>query len=145
MLRSLGQFFRDNVRECDVLARYAGDEFVILMRHTELHAACNLTERIRAGVQEKLAITVSIGVAMSMAGDIGSTLFARADAALYLAKGAGRNAVYVHEGPSGRIAGIKPAQTQTHGSGEPDARAAEITVALPSSPLALPEYQSEAC
>jgi diguanylate cyclase (GGDEF)-like protein len=103
VLQSVVELLKREVRECDLLARYGGDEFAILMPHTELPAACNVTERIRASVQQKLSITISIGLAASTGGDTPTSFLGRADAALYRAKNAGRNCVYLHEGSSDRI------------------------------------------
>jgi diguanylate cyclase len=109
VLQELAQLLRGNMRDCDVLARFGGEEFVILMPNTELPAACNLSERIRATVEGSLSITVSMGVATANGDENESELIARADAALYMAKKAGRNCVYLHEGTSGRMVGIKSA------------------------------------
>jgi diguanylate cyclase (GGDEF)-like protein len=103
LVEVLGQW----TRQCDLVARFGGEEFVVVMPHTDLHGASLMAERIRVAVQDNLPITVSIGVAVSAHGDSPSTLFSRADAALYLAKAAGRNCVYLHEGAGGSIVGIK--------------------------------------
>jgi len=120
------------------------------MPQTELPGACNLGERIRAAVEERLSITVSIGLATSMAGDTASTLLSRADSALYLAKGAGRNCVYFHEGPPGRIAGIKLAaveklQLQLPPSQRPTAGRPLKIAALDAEPVGSSGCQSEVC
>jgi diguanylate cyclase len=109
VLQELAQLLRDNMRDCDVLARFGGEEFVILMPNTELPAACNLSERIRATIEGSLSIRVSMGVATASGDENGVELVGRADAALYMAKKAGRNCVYLHEGTSGRMVGIKSA------------------------------------
>ncbi|MBI3837799.1 MAG: GGDEF domain-containing protein [Planctomycetia bacterium] len=143
VLQDLAQHLRTNIRECDVLARYGGEEFIVLMPNTELPAACNLTERIRATVAANLSITVSIGVAAAIGDENGSELLARADAALYKAKEAGRNCVYLHEGASGRMVGIKSAQrllTPQVDLSHPPAIVAEA-VTLPDQPQILPWHQ----
>ncbi|MHB2019944.1 MAG: diguanylate cyclase [Candidatus Xenobia bacterium] len=81
--------------------RYGGEEILVLLPDTAGEAAVEQAERLRASVQElriiasgeRLPVTVSIGVADNL--DIRSTeeLFRRADAALYQAKGNGRNQV----------------------------------------------------
>lgn len=108
VLADLARMLGAAVRQCDVVARYAGEEFVIVMPHTELWQAADVAEQIRAAVQTKMSITVSIGVAASAHGDTPSTLLNRADAALVRAKSAGRNCVYLHEGTMGHIVGVKP-------------------------------------
>ena len=89
----------ENVRATDTVARYGGDELVILMPQTEIETARHVAERLRCAVAEMrvdagIGVTVSVGVAVLMPGDHdGSALLARADAALYAAKRAGRNTI----------------------------------------------------
>jgi diguanylate cyclase (GGDEF)-like protein len=109
LLQELADVLRATLRQQDVVARYGGEEFVVVMPHTESYLAMELAERMRTVVQSKMPITVSIGLAVSAHGDTPATLFGRADAALTLAKSAGRNCVYFHEGTMGRIVGIKGA------------------------------------
>jgi diguanylate cyclase (GGDEF)-like protein len=98
--------FADCVQRCirttDILARYGGDEFVLLLNNTPAEGALLLAERIRKSVEEtgllqvhghKLRITTSIGMAALAAGDSFETLCARADDNLYQAKQSGRNCV----------------------------------------------------
>lgn len=102
-------------RASDLAARYGGEEFAVLLPETHLTDAGVLAERIGAAVRELViphapsavaeCVTVSIGVAGAMSEDsrryvamepgtaMGHDLFERADAALYAAKGAGRNRV----------------------------------------------------
>ena len=95
------------IRKEDVLARFGGEEFVVLARETGLAGAKALAERIRRAVErsrcsfqgEELAVTVSVGVAASagptelVALPSEQELLAAADRALYRAKQAGRNCV----------------------------------------------------
>ncbi|MES1209778.1 MAG: GGDEF domain-containing protein [Pseudomonadota bacterium] len=88
-----------------MLARYGGEEFAILARGTELAAAAELSERLRAAVAshafafggQAIPVTVSVGVARAPDPAIASTgdLVARADEAMYAAKRGGRNRVVV--------------------------------------------------
>ena len=103
-LRRLATALRKTVREVDVTARYGGEEFAILLPSTPKLAALKLAEKVRQAVEkagigrnEKRAgrpLTVSIGVA-SLPGDAASAeeLVDRADRALYIAKGMGKNCV----------------------------------------------------
>ncbi len=148
VLQELAQLLRSNLRDCDTLARYGGEEFVILMPHTELPGACLLSERIRAAVNANMAITVSMGLTAAMTDDTATSLLSRADAALYLAKGAGRNCVYFHEGPPGRIVGIKVSPTD---NGQPAAVVGNLpesptllALSEESEPATVPQYQCEA-
>jgi len=92
------------IRETDLLFRWGGEEFVILLPHTGPGEAPALGERIRAAVAGRpfvtneahpaVSITVSVGVVGPVAGPIDpDALLARADAACYRAKEAGRNRV----------------------------------------------------
>ncbi len=100
VLQDLAHLFDDSIRETDIVARYGGEEFVIVMPHTELTGAGVISERLRAKVEKQLAVTVSGGVTEAREGETQEALIARADAALYRAKLAGRNRVYtsVEEG-----------------------------------------------
>lgn len=111
VLQDLAQLLKACLREGDVLARFGGEEFVILMPHTLPRSASNLSERMRARIEEKLVTTISIGVAAAAAGETVTSLLSRADAALHTAKNQGRNCACVHEGSSGRIATIRTTST----------------------------------
>ncbi len=101
-LRKLAQCMKSRKRKPDVLTRYGGDEFVILMPETKAENAVRLLERIREKVQEikvveNLPMTISCGIAESLSDATNSSreLIRRADLALYEAKSAGRNCVKV--------------------------------------------------
>ena len=101
-LRKLAKCMKSQKRKPDVLTRYGGDEFVILMPETKAKDAVTLLERIRDKVQEikvveNLPMTISCGIAQSLsdATDSSRELIRRADLALYEAKSAGRNCVKV--------------------------------------------------
>ncbi len=98
ILQELARLFDESVRETDVVARYGGEEFVVVMPHTDLAGARVFCERLRSQVHQQMAITVSGGVTAARQGDTPETLIARADAALYGAKGDGRNRVFCHTG-----------------------------------------------
>jgi diguanylate cyclase len=104
VLQQLSARLRGIIRETDLLFRWGGEEFVILMPHTGPGEAPALGERIRVGVAERafaasdahreVAVTVSLGVAGTAASSIDpDALLGRADAACYRAKEAGRNRV----------------------------------------------------
>jgi diguanylate cyclase len=92
-----------SIRAGDVAARYGGEEFVLILPDTNLGGATTLAERLRGNVEklrinvgsDTLNVTASFGVACSHE-DLRldqPQLIVRADAALYAAKGAGRNCV----------------------------------------------------
>ena len=98
MLKAVARLLDDSVRDTDLVARYGGEEFVIVMPQTELDGATLFCERLRRRVEQQLPLTVSGGVSGAAEGDNPQTLLARADAALYSAKAAGRNRLFRHTG-----------------------------------------------
>jgi diguanylate cyclase (GGDEF)-like protein len=87
-----------HLRASDVLARWGGEEFVVLMRHCTLAEVLPLAEKMRALVAETPfdgvgTVTISIGIAELQPKDDLATWLDRADQAMYDAKSAGRNAV----------------------------------------------------
>lgn len=105
VLRELGDILRETSRESDVLARYGGDEFVILLPQTNAKNAHKMAERIRQKVERhnfsihgfSLRSTISIGVATVSEEGAGSPqdLWESADRALYEAKRSGKNRITV--------------------------------------------------
>lgn len=87
------------VTDRDLAARFGGEEFVVLLHGADTKAACEFAEKLRwtiesgSAVQGVCGVTASIGYASFEPSDTSLTLFARADAALYEAKSAGRNQV----------------------------------------------------
>ncbi len=104
VLQDLTQLLNATARDSDMVARYGGEEFVVLMPRTTLAVASKLAERLRQRIEDKLPTTISIGVAASLPAELGTSLLARVDTAMYTAKHEGRNCVAVHEGASGHIA-----------------------------------------
>lgn len=103
-LRRVAKALAASVRPGDVVYRYGGEEFCVLLPNTTTAEAKDVAERIRAGVeacqipgeenQPNGKVTVSIGVADTASKSVGD-LVERADAALYQAKHAGRNQVHI--------------------------------------------------
>jgi diguanylate cyclase (GGDEF)-like protein len=109
VLREVAARVKAELRLSDTLGRFGGEEFVVLLPDTQLADACNVAERIRAGISDKpffltekpRQVSASIGVATLHIADpaqtaesAGSQLVARADQALYQAKENGRNRVH---------------------------------------------------
>jgi diguanylate cyclase (GGDEF)-like protein len=104
VLQQLGARLQGTVRETDLLFRWGGEEFVILLGHTAAGDAPTLAERVREAVETRpfldgemsgpVRVTVSVGTAGTADYPVDpDTLLARADAACYKAKEGGRNRV----------------------------------------------------
>jgi diguanylate cyclase (GGDEF)-like protein len=91
MLCGLKDLLLGNLRAIDILARFGGDELVIVMPQTDITGAATLAERLRDEVERGMSFTVSIGVASASQTDTPDSLFKRADTTLYRAKNSGRN------------------------------------------------------
>ncbi|TCZ78013.1 GGDEF domain-containing protein [Lysobacter sp. N42] len=104
-LRYVSLRIRNVLRGSDVLARYGGDELLVLMPDTTLSEAGRIAERMREAVacrplaldDLRLPSTLSIGVAEYVPGEGVERLLERADGALYRSKSAGRNRVSAQE------------------------------------------------
>lgn len=90
-LKRFAQVLKKNARKGDIIARYAGDEFVLVMAQSDRQQTEHGVERILAALRRN-GLASSIGVAMFPSdGTDGQTLFFSADEALYQAKQAGKN------------------------------------------------------
>lgn len=106
LLPKLATLISSCLRECDFVARYGDDEFVVLMPQTPLSGARVFANRVRKRVVVELTASVCCGLAEVQAGDDARALLARADSALYSAKAAGHNRLFVHM--SGQIREDQP-------------------------------------
>jgi diguanylate cyclase (GGDEF)-like protein/PAS domain S-box-containing protein len=114
-LLAVSEALRQTLRKSDILGRYGGDEFMIILPETSLAGAQSLAEKVRAAVEglelelpgdKRTGLTLSSGVASCcMPGDNLDTLVSLADAALYSSKEAGRNRISVmkRREPGGRL------------------------------------------
>ncbi len=114
ILRGVAEVIRGAIRDVDFAARFGGEELVVLLPETLLHAAAEVAERIRAAVASSPAVvegvpipvTASIGVsACPECAEDPDDLFVSADQALYAAKEGGRNRVVAAAvgAPSARV------------------------------------------
>jgi diguanylate cyclase (GGDEF)-like protein len=96
-LRASARLINESIRERDMIARIGGEEFVVAMPETGLEEALISAERLRQIIEQRIGITVSVGVAEGRSDESTTELLARADVALNGAKAAGRNRVYAHD------------------------------------------------
>lgn len=102
VLRRVGRLLRDNCRSGDIVGRYGGEEFIVVLVETPLAAAQAVCEKLRQRVSELdlsglhpdlRQVTVSIGLSGDAEDPVATDLVAEADAQLYRAKHEGRNRV----------------------------------------------------
>lgn len=98
VLKTMSQLCMEKIRQDDSLARWGGEEFVLLLPNTDLKEAVELCERLRQTIAEYNfsqlpQITVSFGLTEFVPEDNIESLLKRADQALYAAKKSGRNRV----------------------------------------------------
>jgi len=99
VLVTIATLMKDQVRETDFIARFGGEEFVMLLPETELKNAQAVVEKLRKAIEDcefhhgetRVAITVSGGMTQFNKGDTIEGAFERADQFLYKAKGSGKN------------------------------------------------------
>ncbi len=105
ILHALTTLVQQSLRKSDLLARWGGEEFTLLLPGTPMEGACQLAERLRCDIAQATMpgpkVTVSIGLTAYRQGDSARDLLARADAALYDAKRKGRNRVEVRSDITG--------------------------------------------
>jgi len=104
-LRHLVKVVKDTLRSMDVIARFGGEEFLILLPETSVEAASAAMVRVQRELtkhfflhdNEKMLITFSCGVALRHQNEDQASLMARADHAMYKAKTSGKNRVVIAE------------------------------------------------
>ena len=106
LITTIAQSIKDSVRTTDVLARYGGDEYVVLMTHTSTEHARMAAERIRTAIHNtsfdmksnRISTTVSVGIASFPDGVADATeVLDKADIALYKSKQSGRDRVTYYD------------------------------------------------
>lgn len=105
ILREVSKTIKENMRQIDLVGRYGGEEFSIILTETDKEGAVFAAERIRQAIENKpiraydedLKVTVSIGISVFPSDSKDATkLIEKADQALYQAKHTGRNRVCVY-------------------------------------------------
>ena len=119
ILKTLVTCIDETVRGSDMLFRYGGEEFVLILSGTDSEGAKRIAERLRCAIEaypfvydrQELAVTASFGVATLKNRDDAKRLFNKADAALYQAKDAGRNQVHYYAESQFSAVADKPIST----------------------------------
>ncbi|VAX24133.1 hypothetical protein MNBD_NITROSPINAE03-908 [hydrothermal vent metagenome] len=106
ILKAIADKLKAHLRTVDVVARYGGEEYAMLLPQTDAGMARVVAERIRTDIESesfatdkgKLKVTVSLGICDTTAGDFdsGAQLLSKADEALYKAKNGGRNQTVIY-------------------------------------------------
>jgi diguanylate cyclase (GGDEF)-like protein len=109
VLKEIAMIAKRSLRDSDVICRWGGEEFLILLKNCTLEKATSIAENLRNTIaandfsrttdlaRNRLSITVSIGVAECKDKESEDSAFERADVALFQAKENGRNSVYFSE------------------------------------------------
>ncbi|HEY7702874.1 MAG TPA: diguanylate cyclase [Candidatus Limnocylindrales bacterium] len=156
VLRGVAQTISESLRASDMIGRYGGEEFMLILTETDVEEGAVLTEKLRTLVQRQrftieggpeLSVTISIGIAGGAGNKLRMDNLVRdADAAMYSAKSLGRNQTYVFAEPDDD-ARVPRAPISAAGR----ARAVEIgqrareaaTAALTSVLSPLPHYRGQ--
>lgn len=112
VLQTLGKTLQKEVPGAEVIARFGGEEFAVLMKGP-LHVAARQMNEVRRSIEkltvslptEDLQITVSMGLAEPREDALVAPVLRRADESLYAAKNRGRNRVYFHDGGKPTLVG----------------------------------------
>ncbi len=100
VLQEVARILKYCSRESDVVARWGGEEFIMLLPHTDIEEAIVVGEKLRSTVEihdfkDGIKLTCSIGIAQFHKHDNKKDVFSRADTALYKAKDLGRNRIEI--------------------------------------------------
>jgi diguanylate cyclase (GGDEF)-like protein len=145
VIRKMAEVVRKNIRRSDLVARFGGDEFVVLITSTTQEQALSFAEKLREriastgmaihGAEAPLRITISGGLAMfPLHGQSTTELFRAADDALYESKRHGRNRIRV--APSVPVAGLGGRGTEPEkGSRKPEEVPKEAESGIADLPL----------
>jgi diguanylate cyclase (GGDEF)-like protein len=107
VLKEVAAALKETVRTADIVARYGGEEMIVLLRGADLKDALSIAEKLRKNIENRqlkdekntYRVTASLGVSVYRPGDDADTVIKRADDGLYKAKESGRNRVSTIEGP----------------------------------------------
>src|SRR5688572_4756962 len=156
VLRGVAQTLKENLRATDMIGRYGGEEFMLILTETDVEEGAFLAEKLRALVQrqryvveggQQISVTISIGIAGGTGTKVRmETLIRDADAAMYSAKALGRNQTYIfaepdddNRVPRAPISAAGRARALQVGTQARDAATAALTSVL----LPLPHYRGQ--
>jgi diguanylate cyclase (GGDEF)-like protein len=119
VLRVVGQFMLDSFRLADIVCRFGGEEFVVILPEVSTEITRNRAEQLREGITNReiffkdvklVPVYLSAGIAeFPLHGNTAEELLHKADQALYIAKAEGRNRVVLWSNPeSPRVSGLLP-------------------------------------
>lgn len=156
VLKSVVAALRGRMRTMDIICRYGGEEFAVIMPGTPIEDARRATERARQAIEEAivefegktLKVTASCGVAMLQPGESIEALVKRADDCLYESKRAGRNCGHWHDGTSiHRVNDTtpQPPRTAAVAPPQPAKPAADTTRELLTDSLAMLSTRTQFC
>ena len=105
ILKEIAHIIQSKCRQIDVVGRYGGEEFIIMLGGSKAKGAADVAEKIRAAVEARkfkfgnniYSLTISIGVAEYSDEKTKEDLIAKSDKALYTAKKTGKNRVCIYE------------------------------------------------
>ena len=119
VIQSVANIMRKTFRKTDLVCRYGGEEFLVILPSTSLAGASYAAEKLRLAIEAErmvfdgthIPVTISSGVAQIKFGkETYTETMGRADAALYFSKESGRNKASIHDGESIVIFNLKPFQ-----------------------------------
>lgn len=142
VLRRVGESLIECCRDMDLPCRYGGEEFAVIMPATECIDGGQLAERVRESIesmtvdfdQQKLRVTMSLGLTQAIEEDDLASVIKRADDALYSSKEAGRNNTHLHDGVTSTPIGTLPAAATAPGDASAQTPEEAPTVLLDSLP-----------
>lgn len=114
ILRRVATVLTENCRPSDIVCRYGGEEFTILLPATDVQEAAEVAERLRVKIEQlhftcgevPRPVTCSFGIA-KLGVRVPPSIFELADEALYCAKTSGRNRTRIHEASSGALEAVE--------------------------------------
>ncbi len=93
ILSLVARIIKEKTRSTDIVARWGGEEFVVLLPGASRRTAFNIGQRILQSIRERTPVTVSMGIATAYNKNLKEEIMDRADRALYVSKKNGRDRI----------------------------------------------------